>query len=55
MSADHFILRQRSLILAGKAIKRSDWNGKLSIIAAEAAGNTDYVKMNKDSISEWSK
>jgi hypothetical protein len=28
---------------------------KLSIIAAEAAGNTDYVKMNKDSISEWSK
>jgi hypothetical protein len=24
MSADHFILRQRSLILAGKAIKRSD-------------------------------
>ena len=28
---------------------------KLSIKAAEAAGNADYVKMNKDSISEWSK
>jgi tetratricopeptide (TPR) repeat protein len=28
---------------------------KASLEAAEKAGNADYVKMNKDSISEWSK
>ena len=28
---------------------------KLSLEAAEKAGNSDYVKMNKDSIAEWSK
>ena len=28
---------------------------KLSLEAAEKAGNADYVKMNKDSIAEWSK
>ncbi|PKH69113.1 dihydrolipoamide dehydrogenase [Flavobacterium sp. ALD4] len=51
-----YFLRQRSLIQA----KQGDTKGaietaKLSIKAAEAAGNADYVKMNKDSISEWSK
>jgi regulator of sirC expression with transglutaminase-like and TPR domain len=57
MSAEnHFILRQRSLILARQGDKKGAIEtAKLSIIAAEAAGNTDYVKMNKDSISEWSK
>jgi hypothetical protein len=28
---------------------------KLSLAAAEIAKNQDYVKMNKDSIAEWSK
>jgi hypothetical protein len=28
---------------------------KISLGSAEAAKNADYVKMNKDSISEWSK
>ena len=28
---------------------------KASLAAAEKAGNADYVKMNKDSIAEWSK
>lgn len=28
---------------------------KLSLKAAEAAGNKDYVKMNKESIAEWCK
>jgi hypothetical protein len=58
MSAEvpFYFLRQRSLIQA----KQGDTKGaietaKLSIKAAEAAGNADYVKMNKDSISEWSK
>jgi regulator of sirC expression with transglutaminase-like and TPR domain len=57
MSAEnHFFLRQRSLILARQGDKKGAIEtAKLSIIAAEAAGNTDYVKMNKDSISEWSK
>jgi regulator of sirC expression with transglutaminase-like and TPR domain len=58
MSAEnHFIfLRQRSLILARQGDKKGAIEtAKLFFIAAEAAGNTDYVKMNKDSISEWSK
>jgi hypothetical protein len=28
---------------------------KESLALAEKAGNNDYVKMNKDSIKEWSK
>ena len=28
---------------------------KISLAAAEKAENQDYIKMNKDSISEWSK
>jgi hypothetical protein len=42
------------LILARQGDKGAIETAKLSIIAAEAR-NTDYVKMNKDSISEWSK
>jgi hypothetical protein len=43
------------LILARQGDKKGAIEtAKLSIIAAEAAGN-NYVKMNKDSISEWSK
>jgi hypothetical protein len=28
---------------------------KLSLASAEKANNQDYVKMNKDSIAEWTK
>jgi tetratricopeptide (TPR) repeat protein len=49
-------LRQKSLIQAKLGDKKGAIEtAKLSIIASEAAGNQDYVKMNKDSISEWSK
>ena len=49
-------LRQKSLIQG----KLGDKNGaietaKLSLAAAEKAKNDDYVKMNNDSIKEWSK
>jgi hypothetical protein len=48
--------RLKSLIQA----KLGDKNGaietaKISLASAEAANNQDYVKMNKDSIAEWSK
>lgn len=49
-------LRQQSLIYAkmgekAEAIKIA----KQSMALAQEAGNNDYVKMNKDSIKEWSK
>ena len=49
-------LRQQSLIYA----KAGDKSGaiaaaKKSLAASEKAGNTDYVKMNKESIAEWEK
>lgn len=48
--------RLKSLIQA----KQGDKNGaietaKISLAKAETAGNQDYIKMNKDSIAEWSK
>jgi Protein of unknown function (DUF2911) len=48
--------RLKSLIQA----KQGDYKGaietaKISLASAEAAKNQDYVKMNKDSIAEWSK
>ncbi len=51
-----FYYRLKSLIQA----KQGDKNGaietaKISLSGAEAAKNQDYVKMNKDSILEWSK
>jgi hypothetical protein len=58
MSAEKpfYYLRQRALIMANQGDKKGATDtAKLSIKAAEAAGNSDYVKMNKDSISEWSK
>jgi len=58
MNADKpfWYTRLKSLIQA----KQGDKNGaietaKISLAAAEAAKNQDYVKMNKDSIAEWSK
>lgn len=49
-------LRLKSLIQAKKGDKAGAVEtAKLSLAAAEKAKNMDYVKMNKDSISEWSK
>lgn len=51
-----YYLRQRALIQAKQGDKKGAVEtAKLSLKAAEEAGNKDYVKMNKDSISEWSK
>ncbi|MFK7747770.1 MAG: DUF2911 domain-containing protein [Kordia sp.] len=49
-------LRQQSLVYA-KMGKKADAIkiAKQSMALAEKAGNKDYVKMNKDSIKEWSK
>jgi Protein of unknown function (DUF2911) len=51
-----YILRQKSLIQA----KLGDKTGaietaKLSLAGAQKANNADYIKMNQDSIKEWSK
>jgi hypothetical protein len=51
-----FYLRQKSLIQAKLGDKKGAVEtAKLSLAAAEKANNSDYVKMNKDSIFEWSK
>ncbi|NHF60252.1 DUF2911 domain-containing protein [Flavobacteriaceae bacterium TP-CH-4] len=47
-------LRQQSLIYAKAGDKKAAIEtAKKSLAAAEAAGNADYVKMNKDSLKEW--
>ncbi|HLT32413.1 MAG TPA: DUF2911 domain-containing protein [Aquaticitalea sp.] len=47
-------LRQQSLIYAKAGDKKGAITvAKKSLAAAEAAGNADYVKMNKDSLKEW--
>lgn len=51
-----YYLRLKSLIQAKQGdIKGAIETAKESLIASESAGNQDYAKMNKDSISEWSK
>jgi len=51
-----YYLRLKSLIQAKQGdIKGDIETAKESLIASEGAGNQDYAKMNKDSISEWSK
>ncbi|KGO94877.1 DUF2911 domain-containing protein [Flavobacterium subsaxonicum] len=51
-----YILRQKSLIQAKMGDKKGAVEtAKLSLAGAEKAKNADYVKMNKDSIQEWSK
>ncbi len=51
-----YMLRQKSLIQAKMGDKAGAIEtAKLSLAGAEKAGNNDYVKMNKDSINEWSK
>lgn len=47
-------LRQQSLIYAKDGNKEAAIEtAKKSLEASEAAGNADYVKMNKDSLKEW--
>lgn len=47
-------LRQQSLIYAKAGDKKQAIaTAKKSLAASEAAGNADYVKMNKDSLKEW--
>ncbi|KZS42044.1 dihydrolipoamide dehydrogenase [Aquimarina aggregata] len=46
--------RQQSLIYAGTGDKAGAIKAaKTSLSLAEKAGNADYVKLNKDSLSEW--
>jgi tetratricopeptide (TPR) repeat protein len=53
--AQFWQLRQQSLIYAANGnIKGAIKVAKKSLEAAKIAGNQDYVKMNKDSIEEWS-
>lgn len=50
----YYQLRQQSLIYAKAGDKKGAITiAKKSLAAAEAAGNTDYVKMNNDSLKEW--
>lgn len=48
--------RQKSLIQADLGdSKGAIATAKVSLAASEKAGNADYIKMNKESIAEWSK
>lgn len=52
----YWYTRLKSLIQAKLGDKKSAIEtAKLSLAAAEIAKNQDYVKMNKESIAEWSK
>ena len=57
MNPDAFwMTRQKSLIQADLGDKKGAIEtAKTSLAVAEKAGNADYVKMNKESIAEWSK
>lgn len=58
MSTDkpYYVSRLKSLIQAKQGDKKGAVEtAKVSLAAAEAANNQDYVKMNKDSIAEWSR
>jgi hypothetical protein len=58
MSADkpYYVTRLKSLIQAKQGDKKGALEtAKASLAAAEAANNADYVKLNKDSIAEWSR
>ena len=51
-----YVLRLKSLIQAKQGDKAGAIEtAKVSLAAAEVANNQDYVKMNKDSIAEWSR
>ena len=52
----YYYFRLKSLIQAKQGDKKGAIEtAKISLVAAEIAKNQDYVKMNKDSIDEWSK
>jgi len=52
----YWMMREKSLILAAMGNKKGAIEAaKSSLATAEEAGNADYVKMNKESITEWSK
>ena len=54
--APFWFLRQKSLIQSKLGDKKGAIEtAKLSLAGAEKVNNADYVKMNKDSIAEWSK
>lgn len=54
--APFYVLRQKSLIQAKMGDKKGAIEtARQSLAASEKANNSDYVKMNKDSINEWSK
>ncbi|MFB9080364.1 DUF2911 domain-containing protein [Flavobacterium procerum] len=58
MSIDkpYYVLRLKSQIQAKQGDKKGAVEtAKASLAAAEAASNADYVKLNKDSIAEWSR
>ncbi len=47
-------MRKQSLIYAKLGDKQGAIEAaKRSLAAAESAGNSDYVKLNKDSLKEW--
>lgn len=49
-----WVMRKQSLIYAKMGDKQGAIEAaKRSLAAAEAAGNNDYAKMNKDSLKEW--
>lgn len=50
----YWVMRQQSLIYAKMGDKKGAIDAaRKSLEVAEAAGNADYVKMNKDSLKEW--
>lgn len=50
----YWMMRTQSLIYAKLGDKKAAVEAaKKSLVAAQAAGNQDYVKMNKDSLKEW--
>ncbi|MAU15734.1 MAG: dihydrolipoamide dehydrogenase [Muricauda sp.] len=50
----YWMMRTQSLIYAKLGNKKAAVEAaKKSLAAAQAAGNQDYVKMNKDSLKEW--
>ncbi|MBR9854268.1 MAG: DUF2911 domain-containing protein [Algicola sp.] len=50
----YWMMRTQSLIYAKLGDKKAAVEAaKKSLAAAQAAGNQDYVKMNKDSLKEW--
>lgn len=58
MSTDkpYYVSRLKSLIQAKQGDKKGAIEtAKASLASAEAANNADYVKLNKDSIAEWSR